>query len=482
MNPKTPEWLQRTENWLWQHDKENNPVYIRFFWHLSRIIFAVVRDVINGHITLHAMSLVYTTLLSIVPLLALSFSVLKGLGAHNDLEPLLRQLMQPLGAQGEDIVTNVLGFVDNIKVGVLGSLGLGVLVFTVISLIQKVERSFNEIWRVTQIRSIGQRFSNYLSVIVIGPVLVVSALGTTATLVGSDIVKELLLIQPFGWLFSLLTRLTPYLMIILLFTFIYIFIPNTKVRLKHALLGGVTAGIIWQSAIFGFTRFVVNSNYEAIYSGFAIGILLLIWLYVAWLILLMGSSVAFYSQHASQITRERLVEPCARLDEQAALEIVYQVARQFDSSGGGMSVADMESELGVGPEVTQRIIERLISARLLCFSGADADCLSPARSLDRISMFELLSVIRNPDADKPPVATNRKEIALITDIIDKSLEQAFAGRTVLGWVRPGALSDNSATGVSATGSPAPDSPASGMPAPVSSNCGQTATVPVHSTP
>lgn len=435
MNKRPPEWLQKTESWLWKQDDESRRPSVRFSWHLARILFAVVRDVMNGHITLHAMSLVYTTLLSIVPMLALSFSVLKGLGAHNELEPLLRNLVQPLGSQGEDIVTNVLGFVDNMKVGVLGSLGLGFLVFTVISLVQKVERSFNEIWRVSQIRPIGQRFSNYLSVIIVGPVLVVSAIGSTATLVGSDMVKELLLIQPLGWVYSALSSLMPYLMIILLFTFVYIFIPNTRVKFRHALLGGIIGGAAWQSAIFGFTRFVVNSNYEAIYSGFAVGILLLIWIYVAWLILLMGSSVAFYSQHAGQITRERVVEPCARLDEMAALEIVYRVARQFDSVGGGLEVHELESELGVGPEAAERVIERLTLGNILSFAGVEGDKLCPAQSLDRIALADVLYVIRRPDRHKPDVSSNVEEVEALANQLDTVIEDAFSQVSLLDWVR-----------------------------------------------
>lgn len=435
MSKRPAEWLHRTENWLWKQDDESRRPSVRYSWHLARILFAVVRDVMNGHITLHAMSLVYTTLLSIVPMLALSFSVLKGLGAHNELEPLLKNLVEPLGHQGEEIVTNVLVFVDNMQVGVLGSLGLAFLIFTVISLVQKVERSFNEIWRVSQIRPMGQRFSNYLSVIIVGPVLVVSAVGSTATLVGSDMVKNLLLIQPLGWMFSTLSSLMPYLMIMMLFTFVYIFIPNTRVRFKHALLGGVIAGAAWQTAIFGFTRFVVNSNYEAIYSGFAVGILLLIWIYVAWLILLMGASVAFYSQHATQITRERVVEPCARMDEMTALEIVYRVARQFDTAGGGLNVHELESELAVGPEVTERVIERLTMSTILSFAGGDADQLCPAQSLDRIALADVLYAIRRPDRSKPEISSNLKEVETVANQLDSAIEYAFSNVSLQDWVR-----------------------------------------------
>src|SRR5690554_1882630 len=144
------------------------------------------------------MSLVYTTLLSIVPLLALSFSVLKALGVHERMEPFLFQFFQPMGPQGIQMAERILGFVDNVKVGVLGSVGLALLVYTVISLVQKVERSFNMISHVPEMRSIAQRFSNYLSVIMVGPLLMVSAIGVSATIFSSSFVQTLIAIEPFG--------------------------------------------------------------------------------------------------------------------------------------------------------------------------------------------------------------------------------------------------------------------------------------------
>lgn len=436
MHASTPDWMKFVEQWLWERDHPGQPFWSHYFWHFCRVVFAVIRDVVTGQITLHAMSLVYTTLLSLVPLLALSFSVLKGLGAHNELEPVLRSFVEPLGAQGDEIVSNLLVFVDNIKVGVLGSVGLGVLVYTVISLVQKIERSFNEIWRVSHSRSLAQRFSNYISVIVVGPVLVVSAIGATATLVGSDVVRELLMIQPFGWLYSLATRLMPYVLIICLFTFVYMFIPNTRVRLKHALVGGVTAGVAWQSAVYGFTHFVAGSNnYEAIYSGFAVGILALIWLYVAWLILLMGAAVAFYSQHGAQIARERHIEPCARGDEMAGLAIMYSVVRHFDQEGGGLEVSELESSLGFGPEVSRRQVDRLLAARILSLCGEEADHIQPGRAPDKCTLGELLHVLRSPDIGQPEPTTDIAAVMQLMQGHDALLQKHYAGITLQDWVR-----------------------------------------------
>ena len=137
------------------------------------------------------MSLVYTTLLSIVPLIALSFSVLKGLGYHRYLEPLLYQFLEPLGDRATEITARVMEFVENVQSGVLGSLGLAFLLYTVISMIQKVEESFNFVWRVEQPRSIGRRFSEYLSVMVVGPVVMVAAMGLLATVGSNGLVQHL---------------------------------------------------------------------------------------------------------------------------------------------------------------------------------------------------------------------------------------------------------------------------------------------------
>src|SRR5690606_8857192 len=147
-----------------------------------RYPYASLRDVGRGDLTRRAMSLVYTTLLSVVPLIALSFSVLKGLGYHRELEPMLYSFLEPLGERGYQLTAQIMEFVDNVRSGVLGSLGLLFLLYTVISMVQKVEESFNFVWRVDQPRSFGRRFSEYLSVMVVGPALIVAALGLIAAL------------------------------------------------------------------------------------------------------------------------------------------------------------------------------------------------------------------------------------------------------------------------------------------------------------
>ncbi|GGX74195.1 YihY/virulence factor BrkB family protein [Saccharospirillum salsuginis] len=426
--------IQHAKYWLWQTDPKTKPWYERVALRLCRVLYAVIGELGKGQTNLHAMSLVYTTLLSIVPFLALSFSVLKGFGVHNQLEPVLRNLLlAPLGERSEEITANVMTFVDNVRVGVLGAVGLGLLVYTVISLVQKVERAFNEAWRVSQARPLAQRFSNYLSVILVGPLLAFSALGATATLIGSEPVTQFIESAPLGWLVSAITSLAPYGFIILLFTFLYVFIPNTRVRVRHALIGGFVAGTIWQSVGYVFTVFVVGSaRFTAIYSGFAVGVLVLVWIYLAWLILLIGANVAYHSQNAGQIVNRRRTSPGAETDETVGLMLVYRVCQDFDRGEPSDSPQTLSSELGLDPDIMDRLIQRLIHYRIL--ERTEDNGLRPTRPLAKITMYEVLKAIRAtktfPDSMLlPPVQDS-------IEALDRALESTFIGTTVETWVRP----------------------------------------------
>jgi len=196
---------------------------------------AIVRDLLGGELTLRAMSLVYTTLLSLVPLLAIGFSVLKALGAHNRVEPVLAELLEPLGPQGREITTRIVDFVDNIEVGVLGFVGLLLLFYTVISLLQKIEHALNFIWHVPGQRRPLEKVRDYLSAVIIGPVLLIAATGAIASLMSSQLVQSMAEFGPIGQAIALAGPMTSIALIIAAFTFLYIFLPNTRVKIVPAL-------------------------------------------------------------------------------------------------------------------------------------------------------------------------------------------------------------------------------------------------------
>ena len=405
--------LQDAEKWILENP--NPPKHWPWTWLYSvgRVAYALARDILSGNLTLHAMSLVYTTLLSIVPLLALSFSVLKALGVHQQMEPFLFQFFEPMGPQGVEIAEQILGFVDNMKVGVLGSVGLGLLVYTVVSLVQKIERSFNMIWRVPDMRAMAQRFSNYLSVIMVGPLLMVSAIGISATILSSSLVQYFLQIEPFGSLILLASRLTPFFLVVCAFTFVYIFMPNTRVSFGNAFLGGLVAGISWQAGGILFASFVAGSaQYAAIYSSFAIGIILLIWIYLNWMILLLGASITFYLQNPGSVVKNHQQHLPAELQERVALVLMWMVGKPFAEGTVAPQQEHLERSLHIPGEVSRQISDKLIRAGLLSLAGAQGDRLVPARSLESISVRDVLNAVRK-DEDN---IVNRLPSVLPSDI------------------------------------------------------------------
>ncbi len=407
--------LQTAETWILANPNPPQNWPWTWLYKTGRTAYALGRDIIAGNLTLHAMSLVYTSLLSIVPLLALSFSVLKALGVHQRMEPFLFQFFEPMGPQGVQIAEQILGFVDNMKVGVLGSVGLALLVYTVISLVQKIERSFNMIWRVPDMRSMAQRFSNYLSVIMVGPLLMVSAIGISATIFSSSFVQALMAIEPLGSMVVFATRFTPFLLVVGAFTFVYVFIPNTRVKVRYALIGGLVAGISWQAAGMLFASFVAGSaKYAAIYSSFAIGIILLIWLYLNWVILLLGSSIAFYLQNPGSVAKRSEVRLSPELQEKTGLALMWLVAKPFSEGRPAPQQEELEQKLRVPGDVTRGISDKLIRARLLALAGRNGDCLVPGQSLDRITIGGVLEAIRHDEdrvADRLPYLVPRRLLA-----------------------------------------------------------------------
>jgi membrane protein len=209
---------------IWSVNTDSLGIVRAFSIKILRLFYVTAREFSEGYLTLRAMSLVYTTLLSLVPLLAVSCSVLKAFGVHNQIQPILLNFLGALGPRGEEITYKIIGFVENMKVGVLGTLGLSLLIYTVISLIQKIENAFNAIWRIGKSRSLARKFSDYMSVILIGPVLMFSALGLTASISSAAVIQKIMSIEPFGSVLFFAGKLIPYFFVCAAFTFIYSFI------------------------------------------------------------------------------------------------------------------------------------------------------------------------------------------------------------------------------------------------------------------
>ncbi len=347
---------------------------------------ALLRDLFAGALSLRAMSLVYTSLLSLVPLLALSFSLLKAFGVHDAMRGVLDQFLAPLGPQGAELSQHILGFVDNMKIGVLGSVGVVLLVYTVISLIHKVEASFNFAWEIDHGRGLSQSFGDYLSVLLVGPLLVFSAMGLTASIRSSHVVARLMQIDPFGTALVLGFKLVPYLLMCAAFSFVYGFIPNTRVKLLPAVIAGICAGVAWQTASAAFATFVANAgNYNAVYSGFAIVIFLLIWLYVGWQVLLLGCRLAFYVQYPERLLPRPPPGYGSREGELLALTACREICRTFLDAQAPLPPAQLARHLRVTEAALERTLAPLLVSNVLAKTTVNGGYL-PARDLDQLSV------------------------------------------------------------------------------------------------
>jgi membrane protein len=425
----------RAHDFLWGEDLAKVSVLRRRLVITLRTLYAVGRDIVDGQLTLRAMSLVYTTLLSLVPLLALSFSVLKAFGVQNQVRPTLLTFLAPLGEKGTEITDQMIGFVNNIKVGVLGALGLGLLIYTVTTLMQKIELTFNFVWRVKRPRPLAQRFSQYLSVLIVGPVLIFSALGITAALFGSQTAQTLIAIEPLGLLVRSIARLLPYLFVIGAFTFIYVLMPNTRVRLGSALIGGVVAGTLWQTLGWGFAAFVAGSTkYTAIYAGFAIVIVSMIWLYLNWLIVLVGASLSFYHQYPAQLaTPSRELKLSNRVKEKIALLVVTFIGRNYYTNAPAWSLEAIADRIGVPLESVETVVDAMTRAGILTATADEPSRYLPARAFEMISVKELLDTVRTAE-EAPSLAAEilprEPEVENLLAHLDTAVDRSLSGRTL----------------------------------------------------
>lgn len=421
---------ERVRRLVWDEPIEGRPRWQRTLIGLTRLAVAVAGDFATGALTLRAMSLVFTTLLALVPLVAVSFSVLKGFGVHNQIEPVLLQFLAPLGERAPEITGRVVDFVDNIKVGVLGAVGVALLLYTAVSLVQKIEQAFNFTWNVDRRRTLVRRFSDYFSVIVVGPVLVFLALAITASFTSSAIAQAVMAIEPFGSLLRMLGRLVPYVLVIAAFTFIYVLIPNTRVRFGPALFGGVVAGVLWETVGRIFAAFVVTStNYTAVYSGFAILLLFMIWLYLSWLVLLTGSTIAFYRQYPEYAAVGGRAG--ARLSpaqhERLALAVMLAVVQDWYAGRPPPDRDRLARRLGLPVQPVDRALAALLEAGLLAASGTDVPGFLPGRPPEETPVKGVLDAVRHRGAHPRLLSQPGAAEAAVMRRVDGALDDAVGG-------------------------------------------------------
>lgn len=389
-----PQLRERAERLLFdRHDLPVKPA--NWLLDLLRYPYALIRDLLTGELNLRAMGLVYTTLLSLVPLAAFAFAVLKGLGVHRDLEPLIYEFLRPIGERADELTAEFMHFVDNVRGDVLGSVGLAFLLYTVVSTIQKLEEAFNFAWHVERPRSVMRRVSEYLSLMVVGPVFIVVVFSLFSAAAAHTSMQWLTKHEPFGTVVRAFGYVGPFLFVSGVFTFLYAFIPNTRVRFRAALVGGLAAGLLWAASGALFARIVAAStNMVAIYAGFAIFLATLIWIYLSWLILLIGAQLSFYVQNPRYLrVGQGHVRLTSALRERLAFTVMLLVARKFVAGEPPWQQRALAEDLEIQGSALASVIRSLERAGLLTLTEDEE--LIPARDLESIALTDILHAVRD---------------------------------------------------------------------------------------
>lgn len=418
---------------VWQLEPAELTKFRRFLYRQLRLVYIVAHGFMDNRLTLQASALTFSMLLSIAPFLAVAFSVLKAFGVHNQLQPILAEGLAPLGPSADEITTRLITFVSNVNVGALGAVGLITLFITIVSLMGNIENAFNRIWGVKTPRRLARKFSDYLSVLLVGPVLVFSALGIIASLQSSTLVQRLMSIEPFGTLIVTGLELLPYLMLLGAFSFMYVFMPNTSVNLGSALMGGLVAAILWVTAGWGFAGFVASSTkYTAIYSSFAILLLFLIWFYVGWVIVLFGAEVAFANQHLRTYQGGRRASLASMVErEQLALRIMLLVGQRFLVGKPPWAADDLAKRLNAPVRLVTELLHILAEKRLLT-AVSDGQAYLPARDLERIGIKDILDTLRTfGEPQMVRAKGDHKEVVdEVVEEVDRAVSTTLGGKNL----------------------------------------------------
>jgi membrane protein len=400
-----------------------------------RYPYAVVRDLSRGEINQRATGLVFTTLLSLIPLIAFAFAILKVFGAHRGLEPIVYEFFRPLGsAASQELTSRVMQFADGVSsglVGLVGVLGFALLLWTLLGTIKKVEDSFNFLWRVEQPRSWARRVAEYMSLLILGPILLVGFIGLSHAALESEAVKRVVELPLLQRMFVSMLEVAPYVMVSVFFTALYMFIPNTRVQLLPALIGGLVAGLLWAAVGKIFTAFVVYSTrLTVVYAGFAAIVAALLWTYFGWLILLAGVQLSFYVQYPAylRLGLEKLMLSASER-EQLALKVMYLVGQDHARGHKRWSVNSVAAFLGLPPIGIAEITDGLERAGLLLVT--DTDDLVPGRDIGHIGLSEILDVARSQRSGHlAPRAASVPPVERFAAKLDEARQRMCAERTL----------------------------------------------------
>jgi membrane protein len=372
-----------------------------------RMFVLAVRGFAADQCPLRAAALTFYSVLSIVPVIAMLFGIAKGFGMERLIRDKLPALMEGQEEVAKWIIEFAERFLERARGGVVAGVGVVILLWTVIKVLGNVEKAFNHVWGVAKGRSLLRKFTDYISVLLVCPILLAVSHGATAA-VNTELRKLVAGVGVLGPALVALMSILPFCLLWAVFSFVYAFVPNTRVRLRSAIVAGVIAGTTFQVATTLFVKFQVGvSKYSAVYGSFAALPLFLIWMQLSWLIVLFGAELSFAHQNAE--TYE--FEPDAKAASHAfkrlvALRLSQVVVRDFADGAPPKTGEQLAHEVGIPVRLAREALAELVRAGVL-LETRDEDVrepgYAPARSLEMLTVGYVLQRLEREGEDTMPL-------------------------------------------------------------------------------
>ncbi len=383
---------------IWRIPLEELPRHKSFLYRQLRVIMLLVRGLSEDKVQVRASALTYYTLLSIVPVLAMLFGIAKGFGLE---ARVTEELMKNFQGQ-QEVLNWAINFANRMleitKGGFIAGFGLLLLFWAVIKVLSNVESALNNIWQIQKSRSFLRKFSDYMAILLLSPILmfisgsvtvfIMSRFGNTGE---GNVIMEYL-----GPVVTGLIRVAPFFMMWIMFTMIYMIIPNTKVKFLAALLAGIVAGTLFQLVQWGYVHFQVGvSRYNAIYGSFAALPLFMIWLQVSWLIVLFGAELSFAYQNVRHYEFEADTQNIRlSLYKKVLILVSVMIIKRFAKGEKPLTSYEITDRLKLPIRLILRALNDLLEAGILVETVTDNHMEQgylPAIDIHKITVHYVLS-------------------------------------------------------------------------------------------
>ena len=433
------EWITRAIDFvtvdIWRIRLEDLPFGKSFLIKQLRIFILTVRGFDEDKCFFRASSLTFYSLLSVVPVMAMLFGIAKGFGYEKVLQKKLSEFVAQIPGQ-EEVLSKVIGYAESLlqstRGDVMTGVGLVLLFWSVVKVLSHIEASLNDIWEIKEPRSWGRKFSDYLAVMMIGPVLVVASSSATVFLASQItlLTEKIGLAGVFAPLISLGLKLSPYVLIWILFTVIYVLMPNTKVSFKAGFTAGMIAGTIFQIVQWAYITFQIGvTGYNAIYGSFAALPLFLMWLQISWWVVLFGAELSFAHQNVHTYEYEPdSLKVSSAFKKVLTLHIAHLLVKTFASGDRPLTDVEICARLKIPIRLVHNILYDLVQSRIVTETRTRAEQefgYQPARDINTLTIKFVIDAIDQNGSNNIPVARTDEFVAL-SEAIDKFRQEMEA--------------------------------------------------------